>query len=537
MADRLLRPAVVDDVLPVADDERRFEQAKRLGFAGVEVVLAPGDLESRSRLENVARAQSATGLAVPSLVLGEHSERGGLGDEDPAVARQAREDVLLAIDWAGALAADVILVPFFARGEIRDDEALDRAATELRHLSELAGERGVTLCYEGTIPAERVRRLADRVGSSAFGCYFDLANAVRFGLDSATEIRTLGSLIHRVHLKDAGARPGRCRPGLGLVDFAESARALQEIGYEGWLVLETPPSVPELVGRDLSFARTVFPELGVDPGWPRFGMFTYDFGRGDWEALVETCRLYGLDTLQIGTELLDECLDDPERLDAGVALLRENGIFVAALAGYRNLVAPDAAVRRENIDYLLRCLELAPRFGTSLVATETGTRDASSDWQDSPENRTEATWQLLCDAIEELLEAAERHGSTLAIEATTRNVVGSTNRLETLLDRFPSDRLQVVLDPYNYISAHLLEAQERLTRQFLDRYEHRFVLAHLKDVSADASQTIEFGTGVFPQRPYLEFLRERRPDLPMIVEHLPLDHVPSALKIARDLVS
>ena len=45
MADRLLRPAVADDVLLVADDERRFEQAKRLGFAGVEVVLAPGDLE------------------------------------------------------------------------------------------------------------------------------------------------------------------------------------------------------------------------------------------------------------------------------------------------------------------------------------------------------------------------------------------------------------------------------------------------------------------------------------------------------------
>lgn len=527
----------MDGVILAGSDAATFAHARRLGFVGVEIDLGPGDLDSRGRLDRLRKSQLATGLAVPSLVLGEHSARGGLGDADPAISGRASRDVLRTLDWAVELTADVILVPFFARGELLDDEAIGRAATAFRPLCERAAERGVTVCYEGTLPADGVRRLAAQIDSPAFGCYFDLANAARWGLDGPTEIRALGPLVRRVHVKDAGAQPGRCRPGRGLVDFDECATALREIGYDGWLVLETPPGLPELVARDLSFARAVFPELDGGPDWPRFGMFTYDFGRGEQDALVETCRLYGLESVQLGRELLDECLEDPEQIQPLVSLLAVNGIQIAALAGYRNLVAPDPASRRENLDYLARCLELAPGFGTSVVATETGTRHPTSDWQASPDNRREQTWELLCEAIEELLVVAERHGSILAVEAHVKNVLASTVRLEALLERFPSDHLQVVLDPYNYVSPHLLAAQERLARQFLTRFEHRFVLAHLKDVGQDASETIEFGTGVFPQRPYLEFLRDRRPDLPLIVEHLPLDHVPTALRRARDLAS
>lgn len=527
----------MDGVILAGNEAATFAHAHRLGLVGVEIDLRNGDLDSRERLDQILSAQAATGLAVPTLVLGDHSAGGGLGDADTAVAARASRDVLQAMDWAAELRADIILVPFFARGELLDDEAIERAATAFRPLCEQAAARGLTLCYEGTLPADGVRRLAASIDSPAFGCYVDLGNATRFGLDGATEIRTLGSLVRRVHVKDAGAQPGRCRPGLGLVDFAECASALRDISYDGWLVLETPAGPLELVGRDLAFTRSVFPELDGGPDWPRFGMFTYDFDRGASDALVETCRLYGLEFVQLGRELLDECLDDADLIEPLVSRLAEHGIQVAALAGYRNLVAPDPVTRRENIDYLARCLELATAFGTSVVATETGTRNPTSEWRQSPENGSAQTWELLCGAIEELLAVAERHGSILALEAHTSNVLASAVRLETLLERFPSEHLQVVLDPYNYVSPHLLGAQERLAMQFFARFEHRFVLAHLKDVNRDASKTIEFGTGVFPQRPYLEFLRDQRPDLPLIVEHLPLDHVPTALLRARDLVS
>ena len=107
-----------------------------------------------------------------------------------------------------------------------------------------------------------------------------------------------------------------------------------------------------------------------------------------------------------------------------------------------------------------------------------------------------------------------------------------------VLDRFPTQHLQVVCDPYNYLSSHLLDAQERATGELLTRFEDRFVLAHLKDVAAEAERgrDPELGTGIFAQRPYLEFLRDRRPDLDLVVEHLPPEHVVRVTEIVRRLV-
>ena len=134
------------------------------------------------------------------------------------------------------------------------------------------------LCYEGTLAAEETLGLASQVGSDAFGVYFDLANPLaKGGLDVPSEIRALGGLVRRVHLKDTRVTSGDCRPGTGRVDFAECARALSEIGYDGWLTLETPPAPPPLVARDLSFARTVFERLEGAPAWPRLGAFSRDF--------------------------------------------------------------------------------------------------------------------------------------------------------------------------------------------------------------------------------------------------------------------
>jgi sugar phosphate isomerase/epimerase len=524
----------MDHVLPAASDDDRFRLAARLGFAGVETVLSR---QEPDRLEGLLRAQRVHGLAVPSLVLGEHSDLGGIADSDPTAAEHARQDVERALDWATELGAEAILVPFFGRAELRDEEDLERAAVAFRPLCGLAGERGVALCYEGTLPADRISVLAERVGSRAFGCYFDFANVVVRGMDTATEIRSLGPLVRRVHVKDARVQTGDCPPGLGRVDFRESARALDEIGYDDWVVLETPPGPAELVARDLAFARSVLPRLRWNPDWPRLGIFTYDFGRGEWDRLLETCRSFGLRAVQLGKPLLEECLEQPERIPDVRSRLEDAGVTVAALAGYRNLVAPDSETRRANLDFLGRCLELAPTFGTSVVATETGTRSPDGDWIDSPDNWQPETWDTLDDALAELLAVAERSAAILALEGHVKNVLRTQGHLLGLLERFPTQHLQVVLDPYNYVSHHLLAAQERLTSEFLARFEHRFVIAHLKDVDPGGADigTIEFGTGVFPQARYLDFLAMRRPDLPLILEHLPLDHVPAASGRVRAL--
>ena len=513
------------DVLPSADDAQLFLRAKRLGFAGVEVILRRAEA---GRLDGLLRAQADTGLAVPSLVLGEHSDLGGVADTDPAVAAAAVADVERALDWAAELGSDALLVPFFGRAELRSAADLDRAAAALRPLCARGAGRGVSLLYEGTLDSDGIRALAAGVDSPAFGCYFDTANVVTRAMDTATELRGLGDLVRRVHVKDVHAKVGDRPPGLGRVDFDETGRALDEIGYEGWIVLETPPGPPELVGRDLAFTRTVVPRLDWSPPWsprwPRFGVFARE--TSDWDEVIAVCRRFGLRAVQLGGDLVEQCFDDPRQADA----LEHAGIAIAGIAGYRNLIDPDDRARRANVEYLARCLELAPRIGTSVVATEAGTRSTEGQYRWHPDNRLPENVQLFHDTVGELVETAERHGSILALEGSVRHVLPTHAALAGVLDRFPSRHLQVVLDPYNYLSRAMIPAADRVTSDFLKRFEHRFVLAHLKDVTGAGAEaeTPEFGTGVFPQRVYVEFLAERRPDLPLVLEHLPLDNVADA---------
>jgi L-ribulose-5-phosphate 3-epimerase len=537
-----VKAAVMNAVIGGRDDAESFARAARIGFSGVEMAVGREDLGAgpARRLERLRRARRDSGLEIPALVLSEHPDVGGIADASPDAADRAQEDVRAAIAWAHELGAEVVLVPFFKHSELTTDADVDRAVAEFRVLCSGAAERGVTLCYEGVLPAQAILSLADRIASDAFGCYFDLANPLAMrGLDVPTEIRSLGGLVRRVHVKDTRVRTGDCRPGTGRIDFAESARALSEIGYDGWLTLEGPPAPPPLVARDLSFTRSVFPELDGGAPWPRLGAFSRDFKRGEWPQLADAFVDLGLDLVQLDGELLDECLEDAGRAKAGKEQLDARGIRVPALGGYRNLIAPDPEIRRANVEHVGKCLEAAPALGCYVVATETGTLNRERDWSDSPLNSTETAWTLLYEALESLLPVAERTETILALEAHVAHVLKTRGQVDGLLDRFRSQHLQLVCDPYNYVSSELVSVHEEATGKLLDHFEDRFVLAHLKDVDPGGAQagTPEFGTGVFAQRPYLEFLRTRRPDLGLITEHMPLAHVSAVRRRLDELAA
>jgi len=275
------------------------------------------------------------------------------------------------------------------------------------------------------------------------------------------------------------------------------------------------------------------------PAWPRVGAFSYGFERDQLQPLITGFTRHGLSAVQLGSGLLDQALEDPADRTEIRELLEANGIQIAGLAGYRNLIAPDPDTRRANLDYLKRCLELAPELGTSTVATETGTLHPTNDWLPVLENTGEPAWSLFYAALDELLPVAERNGVSLSLEGYVNNVVRSFEDVGTVLERFPTPALQIVLDPYNYLSRDLAPAAADLTADFLRRFERHFTLAHLKDVSPEGAEneTPEFGLGIFPQEVFLEYLRTRRSDLPLIFEHLPFDHIPGAVKRLHALLT
>jgi sugar phosphate isomerase/epimerase len=279
--------------------------------------------------------------------------------------------------------------------------------------------------------------------------------------------------------------------------------------------------------------------------FPRLGIF---FMSGDSGAshttFLQRAEALGLSSAQVGDPFLSDLLANPAKRAGFVRDFQEAGIGIAGLAAYRNLVAPDPVKRRANLDHIKRALELAPELGTFAVATETGTLHPSSNWDPSPENKSPRAWATLLESVGELLETAKACGSILAIEGYVNNIVGRLDQVDALLAAFPTRHLGLMLDPYNYISRDLLPVADLICRELLERHADRFVIAHLKDVAAlgadgtsgenagrtDLVGTPEFCTGVFPQQGYMRFLRDRRPDLPIMFEHLPDEHLPDAIQ-------
>lgn len=243
-------------ILSGDNDVDRFAHAARLGFSGIEAEISRQDLKSAQtdRLSSLRLAKSRTGLAIPSLCLG-----GSLIGSDDQAARQADiTGAKWAVDWAVELGAKVILLAFFFDTDLKTPQSVSLAADGFRQICGYAKDKGVKITYEGTFTAEKVHELAKAVNSPAFGDYFDLANVVWLGMDTADQIRKRGSLIAQVHFKDSREGPGDCHPGQGRVNYAESAKALREVGYDGWLVFEVPKGSDQEIRSDIATARKYF---------------------------------------------------------------------------------------------------------------------------------------------------------------------------------------------------------------------------------------------------------------------------------------
>ncbi|HZW32523.1 MAG TPA: sugar phosphate isomerase/epimerase family protein [Isosphaeraceae bacterium] len=229
------RQQTAEAVLPLAGEA---------GLAGVEVSLrsdyTADPLWSPDGARAVRARARALGLEIPSLALLMLNDGGFTGDE--ATRARARAIVRRGIDLARELGAGIILLPFFGAGAITDERGIAQVIEELRALAPTAEESGVRLGIETTLPAPTVVGILAAVSSPAVTAYFDVANAVWLGYDPVDELETLqaAGALPQIHIKDIQERPGDRGPGEGRVPYPQVARALRRLGYDGYLVFETP---------------------------------------------------------------------------------------------------------------------------------------------------------------------------------------------------------------------------------------------------------------------------------------------------------
>ncbi len=209
-------------------------------------------------------------------------------------------------------------------------------------------------------------------------------------------------------------------------------------------------------------------------------------------------------------------------------------IKTVGLYGYFNVVDPDPAKRKQGETRMEFLIENWKRLGSPIVATETGTLNAKSEWLESPENLTEQGYLQCRTALEKLARKAEQSGAVVAIEPYWRNIIDSARRAERLFREVHSPSLKLIMDPCNYFRKEDLAQMRPMLRDIFRRVGKQTVLAHAKDVkaAADGTDLPASGKGVLDYPLYLRLLADLDREIYLAIEHLTLDDVPRS----RDFV-
>ena len=253
---KAVRLGVCDWTIEKSGDPSALETAGKWGLEGVQVSLTVKDgalALLQPALQQIYRAEvRRTGVSIASFCLGDLN--GVPLKSDPRAAAWLEQSLAV----CKAMDVHLVLVPFFGKGELRNDAAgVESVIRILKGLAPKAEKAGVVLALESYLSADDNLKLIARVGSPAVAVYYDVANSQQAGNDIFKEIRTLGPRIAQFHAKDLKGLYGK-----GTMDFPAVRKAMDDIGYGGWFVVEgteAPLGLEKSIRADVEFLRTLYP--------------------------------------------------------------------------------------------------------------------------------------------------------------------------------------------------------------------------------------------------------------------------------------
>lgn len=271
--------------------EPLFTRIRDWGFDGVELFLSPeepADLPAAKRMlerESLERTVSSVLPREAHLV-------------SPQAEARARgvEYLKKCVARAVELGARLMCGPLYAglgvmSGTRRTKEEWKWAVDGLERVARYAQELGITLCLEplnrfetyflNTL--EDAARLVHDIGAPNLRIHLDTFHANIEEQNPAQAVRSVARQLGHVHISEND----RGIPGTGHNDWMGIMRALKEIGYDGWLTIESfaqpepelaaaaaiwrdlAPSGDELARRGLAFIKQAAEEVGMERSRPK----------------------------------------------------------------------------------------------------------------------------------------------------------------------------------------------------------------------------------------------------------------------------
>ena len=237
-----VKKGLVINMLPVkmsyAD---RFRLVRDAGFEVVQALTTPDERAA----EEIQKAAGSTGIPIDSVMNMAHWDY-PLSSSDPTVVEKSMDGMRTSLHNARLWGSDaVLLVPAVVNAGTSYRDAWTRSQKQIRELLPLAEEQKIVIAIEEVwnkfllSPLEMVTYISE-FKSPWVRAWFDVGNVVLYGYPQDW-IRTLGSQIYKVHLKDFKRGKNSyswANLGDGDIDWRAVRAAFLEVGYSGSVIAE-----------------------------------------------------------------------------------------------------------------------------------------------------------------------------------------------------------------------------------------------------------------------------------------------------------
>ncbi len=257
--------AVVDLMILKRQKLGAFQLTKEIGADGVEVDM--GGLGNRPTFDNQLLNDSVRqtflnkakelNLEIPSLgMTGYYAQS--------FCQRQAFiQSIKDCITTMKLMKVKVAFLPLGIQCDlVKKPELRDSVVSRLKLAGKMAKEAGVIIGIETALDAKGEKKLLEDIGSPAIKSYFNFSNALKNGRDLDKELKTLGKeYIVQIHCTDDD---GVWLQNNTRLDMKAVKKTLDEIGWNGWLVIERsrdakePTNVKKNFGANTAYVKSIF---------------------------------------------------------------------------------------------------------------------------------------------------------------------------------------------------------------------------------------------------------------------------------------
>jgi sugar phosphate isomerase/epimerase len=201
-------------------------------------------------------------------------------------------------------------------------------------------------------------------------------------------------------------------------------------------------------------------------------------------------------------------------------------VMLAEIGIWRNLITPDDAVRKANLDFAAEKLAVADAVGAGCAVSYIGSYLAGTDYAPAAENLGQEAFDACVETVRYLLDAVKPKRAKFALEMMQYSLPDSVDSYRDLIVAVDRPQFGAHFDPVNLImTPRQYWNSGQLIRECFEKLGQWVVSCHAKDIVLHHQAALHFdeimiGMGQLDYRAYLRELDRLPRDVPLLLEHL-----------------